>query len=460
MTTSKLLSLIAVSLFTAPVMAESPSWRSSNIQFLHGNQYELGPKTRESITVEHASSWRYGESYFFSNIFNRRDVGTEFYAEFYPRLNWTAVTGKPSPISLLDDFSVVAGINMGNLPRHDPFKAYLLGAGVKFHAPGMDFLRLDVMAFKSENTNTTGVQISPIWGMKFNLGQHRFWFKGFIEWQSADATGKKASLSAQPQLLLASYAMAAPPVAEIVSADEVEWGYLNPQRGDASPGAADLWGDRTKDGPTGMLVKFNAGFSSPPHIHNITYKGIVIEGLMHNDDPDVAEMWLPTGSYWKQPAGENHITAANAQNNLIYLEIDSGPYLVMPSAQAFDNGERPLNLHRDNMVWENNHDSHRLLAEGVESTFLWGNTNKAQLNGSLVKLPAGFQGEIVTSANEFKAIVIQGQIAYHTSQSDMERPLRAGSYFGSEGKFSHVLSVPDSREVILYIRTDDEYAIK
>ncbi|SFK65181.1 DUF4437 domain-containing protein [Methylophaga sulfidovorans] len=260
--------------------------------------------------------------------------------------------------------------------------------------------------------------------------------------------------------LLASQVMAAQPVAEIVSADEVDWGYLNPLRGDASPGAADLWGDRTKDGPTGMLVKFNAGFSSPPHIHNITYKGIVIEGLMHNDDPDAAEMWLPTGSYWKQPAGENHITAANAQNNLIYLEIDSGPYLVMPSAQAFDNGERPLNLHRDNMVWENNHDSHRLLADGVESTFLWGSTDKAQLNGSLVKLPSGFEGEIVTSANEFKAIVIQGKIAYQDSQTNMGKALSAGSYFGSAGEYHHLFSVADSDEVILYIRTNDTYTIR
>ena len=57
---------------------------------------------------------------------------------------------------------------------------------------------------------------------------------------------------------------------KIVTAENVEWGYLNPARGDKSPGAADLWGDRTKDTATGMLVRFNKGFESPPHIHNIT----------------------------------------------------------------------------------------------------------------------------------------------------------------------------------------------
>ena len=81
----------------------------------------------------------------------------------------------------------------------------------------------------------------------------------------------------------------------VIATDDIEWGLLNPLRGEASPRAADLWGDLTKDMATGMSVKFNKGFSSPPHIHNITYRGVVIEGLMHNDDPSAEKMWLPTG---------------------------------------------------------------------------------------------------------------------------------------------------------------------
>ena len=50
----------------------------------------------------------------------------------------------------------------------------------------------------------------------------------------------------------------------IIATDSIKWGLLNPLRGDASPKAADLWGDRTKDIATGMLVKFKKGFSSPP----------------------------------------------------------------------------------------------------------------------------------------------------------------------------------------------------
>ena len=113
----------------------------------------------------------------------------------------------------------------------------------------------------------------------------------------------------------------------VITPNQITWGLLNPARGDQSPKAFDLYGDRTKDTATGMLVRFEKGFTSPPHIHNITYRGVVIEGLMHNADPKASIQWLPKGSFWVQPAGGNHVTAAGDENNLIYLEIDHGPIL-------------------------------------------------------------------------------------------------------------------------------------
>ena len=116
---------------------------------------------------------------------------------------------------------------------------------------------------------------------------------------------------------------------EVRLASELQWEQLNPARGDASPQAADVWGNRkeklinqavadmlgtsmdeTFDPGTGFLVKFVDGFESPPHIHNVSYRGVVISGKVHNDDPDAKEMWMPAGSYWTQPAGEVHITSA------------------------------------------------------------------------------------------------------------------------------------------------------
>lgn len=243
--------------------------------------------------------------------------------------------------------------------------------------------------------------------------------------------------------------------ATVIQANEVNWGYLNPLRGDKSPGAANLWGDRTTGSATGMLVRFKKGFSSPPHIHNISYRGVVIHGLMHNDDPDAQKMWMPTGSYWTQPAGADHITSANGDTNLIYLEIDSGPYLVKPSAQQFDNGETPLNLHYDNLVWSALTAKHSKTGHQVKQALLWGSPQKGQIGGTLVKLPTGFSGKLSAKADEFRAVVIKGSLKYQSKDTQKAKNLLPGSYFSAQGQFTHQLTA--TTETLLYIRTNGEY---
>ncbi|MDU0356075.1 DUF4437 domain-containing protein [Paraglaciecola aquimarina] len=267
----------------------------------------------------------------------------------------------------------------------------------------------------------------------------------------------KALTLALATALLSSPTFAADTASKVVAASDIKWGYLNPLRGDKSPGAADLWGDRTTDTATGMLVRFKQGFESPPHIHNITYRGIVIEGQMHNDDPNAEKMWMPTGSFWTQPAGEDHTTAANTATNLIYLEIDSGPYLVKPSTEKFDNGERPLNLHRDNIVWLNDSDLNDINVDGVQTTYVWGST--AKMNGSMLKLPAGFAGKITTDAKEFRAVVIAGTLEYHSKEQQKSQNLSPGSYLESTGKFTHSFANQGDTAATIYIRTNSKYQV-
>lgn len=241
----------------------------------------------------------------------------------------------------------------------------------------------------------------------------------------------------------------------VIATNNIEWGLLNPLRGDASPRAADLWGDRSKDMATGMLVKFKKGFSSPPHIHNITYRGVVIEGLMHNDDPAAQKMWLPTGSFWTQPAGESHITAADGKDNLIYLEIDSGPYLVLSANKAFDNGERPINLDESNLVWLNSKDVKWLEKRKIKIAYLWGKPQLA--NGSFVKLQAGFKGAI-NNDNELKAVVVSGKVTHQWNNEKTKTALSPSSFFSSTVKGKHKINA--ETEVVLYINSTGRYKIE
>lgn len=251
------------------------------------------------------------------------------------------------------------------------------------------------------------------------------------------------------------------PTNRVVLSTEIKWEKLNPARGDQSPQAGTIWGDRNGAQATGFLAKFVDGFSSPPHIHNVTYRAMVIKGLIHNDDPKAEKMWMPAGSFWTQPAGESHITAANGSECIAYVEIDSGPYLVKPITEAFDNGERPVNVDKNNIIWldavTTTHIRNKESTADVAIAFLWEN---GKMSGKLIRLPAGFTGEIVSTGEHFHAVVISGESNYLMPPRDEVKPLDPGSYFTSNGRSVHSIRTRQESETILYIRTDDVFHVR
>ena len=250
---------------------------------------------------------------------------------------------------------------------------------------------------------------------------------------------------------------AADPGTEVVLASEVIWEKLNPARGDQSPQAATLWGDRKGSVATGFLARFVDGFSSPPHIHNATYRAVVISGNIHNDDPDAADLWMSAGSFWTQPQGEVHITAARGDHNVALVEIDRGPYLVLPVERAFDSGERPINVHASNIVWVDPAGM-QASGSGPRVAYLWGSRESGESNGTLVKLPAGFEGELHSRGKTFRAVIITGQTQYHVDENQIQT-MEPGSYFSSAGKSVHRLSSGAEAESIIYVRTDGQFDV-
>ncbi|ODB87772.1 hypothetical protein A3193_02395 [Candidatus Thiodiazotropha endoloripes] len=249
----------------------------------------------------------------------------------------------------------------------------------------------------------------------------------------------------------------AEPVKQVVLASEINWEQLNPLRGDKSPQAGTLWGNRKGSVPTGFLAKFVDGFSSPPHIHNVTYRAVVISGNIHNDDPDAANMWMPAGSFWTQPKGEVHITSAKGSTNIALVEIDKGLYLVLPVDKAFDSGERPINMDASNIVWVDPKGG-ALSSDGPKVAYLWGSLKAGQANGTYVKLPVGFEGSIKSSGSLFRAVVIKGVAQYRVSETELKH-LLPGSYFGSKGASTHQVSIMAGEESLIYIHTNGNYEI-
>ena len=251
---------------------------------------------------------------------------------------------------------------------------------------------------------------------------------------------------------------ASPSSVRVLMAAEVEWQALNPLRGDKSPKAGTLWGDRGAPVQCGFLVKFVDGFSSPPHIHPVTYRGVVISGLVHNDDPKAEEEWLAPGSFWTQPAGEVHITAAKGSTNVAYIEIEKGPYLVHPAKDAFERPEAPIKMDAASMPWRDP-TGMKASANGPKVAVLPGNPGDEKLSRALVKLPAGFTGSVRSDGSVLHVVVIQGRPKHEVADQSDAKTLDPGSYFGSTGEVAHQVSCGTEEECFLYVRTEGTFDV-
>ena len=255
--------------------------------------------------------------------------------------------------------------------------------------------------------------------------------------------------------------------ADIVPRATVEFQPLNPARGDKSPRAGVLWGDIRRNEPSGAIVQFVDGFASPPHIHNITYRGVVIQGSVHNDAPDASRQWMEPGSFWTQPAGESHITAASGTTPItIFLEILAGPYRVQPPEQAFDNGESPVNLDAGSIVWVDAADTTWLEqeqarpdAESPDIAFLWGAPNAGLPNGTFLRLPDGFAGTIRGNDAWLRAVVIRNALSHRQPATATPTRLAPGSYFGGNNAASHSIACEADDGCLVYISTTGRYTL-
>ena len=273
----------------------------------------------------------------------------------------------------------------------------------------------------------------------------------------------KYFLSITTAVLLSIFSVAqAATELELVTRSDVLFQPLNPLRGDAGPRAGVLWGDIKKHAARGTLVQFRDGFSSPPHIHNITYRAVVISGEVHNDDPEAANLWMEPGSFWTQPAGEVHITSARGEQTTIFLEIMEGPYLVQPSKEAFDNGERPVNISARNVVWLDPSDvswiKHSDSAASPELSFLWGKPKDGERHGAFLRLPAGTVGKLESNGDWLRAVVVKGDLDHQQTGGGTQVRLAPGSYFGAPRSISHDVACARTSECLMYVTAKGKFA--
>ncbi len=178
------------------------------------NPFSGAKESTSILTVQHATSWRLGDSFFFVDFlddgghdgFNDKDL----YGEWYPTLSFSRLSGSQFQLGPIRDIAFIGGINIDS--DADFFK-YLPGVRISWQAPGFAFLNTDWTAFIDANSGVEGggaprtsnsFMFDVSWAAPFQIESQAFLFGGHAEYigETTDEFGNqgKGWILAQPQL--------------------------------------------------------------------------------------------------------------------------------------------------------------------------------------------------------------------------------------------------------------------
>lgn len=190
--------MIMLVLILAGTSAMAAQWSSTSVSLLKGSGYALASSEDATImTIEHASGWKYGDNFFFLDVFQPFDKDTSHYFEWHPRLSFGKMTQKDFSFGPVKDVSIATELNVSHGGR-----VYLYGLGFDLDIPHFSFFNVnfyirDNPAIEGDQT----FQISPYFNIPFTIGDLKFNYGGFLDYAGAEGDGEANTLTAT-QLLL------------------------------------------------------------------------------------------------------------------------------------------------------------------------------------------------------------------------------------------------------------------
>ena len=164
-------------------------------------------------TLQHASGWKYGDTFFFVDVLDSQESGFQdfdVYGEIYANLSLGKMGGQPVAFGPVSDVGLIGG---GNWSADANVRKYAAGIRVAFGLDGFAFANLDMMALvdRSEGIASGGapseddtVLVDFNFARPFTIGAAEFSVEGHIEYvgeRSNELGGKVESwILAQPQL--------------------------------------------------------------------------------------------------------------------------------------------------------------------------------------------------------------------------------------------------------------------
>jgi len=200
--------------------AHAAEWSDTEFQFLYGTNFHQpfipGDVTKSIITLQNASGFKYGRSFFFVDFLRSNAAGNnagEVYGEWYPTFSLSKMTGQKVSAGIIKDVGITLGLNYGADNGGPNPRVFLPGITLDFDVPGFVFFNVDFLAFidhgnfKIPNGPTVAAcggyastyQITPSWFAPFEIAGQKFEFSGFWDFIGSHGTCVSQNLT-QTQL--------------------------------------------------------------------------------------------------------------------------------------------------------------------------------------------------------------------------------------------------------------------
>jgi nucleoside-specific outer membrane channel protein Tsx len=154
-----------------------------------------GKEATAIVTIQHASSWKWGDNFFFIDFLDSKDEDdfndTDVYGEVYSNFSLGKITGKEIGVGPIRDVGVLLGVNFGfdaNVLKFQP------GLRLSWNIPGFTFLNTDFRAYIDANQGISSggapkeddaFMFDVSWAYPFKLGRYDFSIEGHIEYLTA-----------------------------------------------------------------------------------------------------------------------------------------------------------------------------------------------------------------------------------------------------------------------------------
>lgn len=195
---SILLSIIILLTCGSPAHADDwLKWQSSNIQYLKGNEFELGEPSRQIITIEYANQWKYGDLFVFVDGGRIKGGETTAYGEISPRLSMSRMTGRAIGSTWIKD--VFLSFNYEQAEQNK--RTYLYGLGMDFQVPAMKFFKTNLYLRDKPDIPGINWQLTMVWKSMFMLGSGHWVAEGFADLAGNEGETYHANQLIVPRLL-------------------------------------------------------------------------------------------------------------------------------------------------------------------------------------------------------------------------------------------------------------------